>query len=94
MSERKVCCWCEQNTAEPDGLCHPCRCELDRLEAEFQTAELTARHAEEFTTDTMAMMFREYLDTAIDADNPGPEWEPAGIVATPFGKRSVFVRRS
>lgn len=93
VSERKVCCWCEVNTAKPDGLCDPCREELDRLEAEFQTAELTARHAEEFTADK-TVMFREYLDTAADQDAPGPEWTPAGRVKTPFGEYDVWVRGS
>ena len=64
---------------------------LDRLEAEFQTAELTARHAEEFMMEK-SVMFREYIDRdADDADDPGPGWLPAGIVATPFGKRKVYV---
>ena len=93
VSERRMCVWCDLRTAEPDGLCHPCRCELDRLESEFQTAELTARHAEEFTMDK-SVMFREYIDRdATNQDDPGDAWESAGVVATPFGKREVFVLR-
>ena len=89
-----LCLWCEVRTANGDGICPVCRCELERLEHEWRITAECAQVAQEFTGDTTSPMVREFMDvSADDASDPGPEWVCAGIALTEDGPRSVFVRR-
>jgi len=92
-TKRELCLWCETRTANGDGICHVCRCELERLEHEWRITAECAQVAEEFVSDTSPLM-REFMDvSADDANDPGPEWVMAGIALTEDGPRSVYVRR-
>jgi len=87
-----LCIWCETRTANGDGICHVCRCELERVEHEWRITAECALVAQEFTSDTSPMV-REFMDvSADDASDPGPEWQLAGIALTEDGARQVYVR--
>ena len=89
-----LCLWCEVRTANGDGICHVCRCELERLEHEWRITAECAQVAQEFTGDTTSPMVREFIDvSADDASDLGPEWEFAGIALAETGARMVYVRR-
>ena len=86
-----MCIWCETRTANGDGICHVCRCELERLEHEWRITAECAQVAEEFVSDTSPLM-REFIDVSADQDAPGDDWVCAGIALTEDGPRSVYVR--
>jgi len=89
-----LCIWCETRTANGDGICHVCRCELERLEHEWRITAECAQVEEEFVSDTTSPMVREFIDvSADDASDLGPEWEFAGIALAETGARMVYVRR-